>query len=206
MVEKKTTAKVKKTVEKEVKLNPSVWEVPFNADLVAQVLNVYFSNERKGTANAKTRGDVSGGGRKPWRQKGTGRARQGSTRSPLWIKGGVSFVPNNRNWKQRINRKMKNKATCIMLSERLRNEELVFSDIDKKKDFKGIRESFEKELKSKTLVISSSEEVERALGNVKKLNVVKAEKVNSKNLANCKKVIVDNEIVKILEDRLTDGK
>lgn len=194
------------TEEKKVKLNPNIWEVPMNEDLVAQVLYVYFSNERKGTAKAKTRGDVSGGGRKPWKQKGTGRARQGSIRSPLWIKGGVTFVPNNRNWKKSINKKMKNKAVCMMLSDRLKNKELIFSNIDVKKDSKSIRASVEKELSAKTLIISSSEEVKKALRNVEDINIVTAQRMNAKNLADCKKVIVDNEIVKILEERLTNGK
>ena len=206
MAEKKATAQVKKTEEKQIKLNPSVWEVPFNADLVAQVLNIYLSNERKGTAKAKTRGDVSGGGKKPWRQKGTGRARQGSIRSPLWYKGGVTFVPNNRNWKKRVNRKMKNKATCMMLSERLKEKDLLFSDIDTKKENKDLRKSVEKNLEGKTLIVSSNDEVEKALRNLSDINVVKAEKVNSKNLADCRKVIIDNEAVKILEERLTNGK
>ncbi len=194
------------TEEKKIKLNSEIWKVPMNKDLVAQVLYVYFSNERKGTAKAKTRGDVSGGGKKPWRQKGTGRARQGSIRSPLWIKGGVTFVPNNRNWRKSINKKMKNKAVCILLSERLKNKELVFSDIDVKKDLKDIRKSIKEEITSKTLVISSNEKVEKALENMEKINVVRAEKINAKHLANCKKVIIDNEIVKILESRLINEK
>ena len=124
--------------KQETKLNPQVWGVELNHDLVAQVLYVYMSNERKGTASAKTRGEVSGGGRKPWRQKGTGRARQGSIRSPLWRKGGVTFVPTNRNWKKKINNKMAKKATCMMLSERLKEKKLEFVNIDKKelKDLK----------------------------------------------------------------------
>ncbi len=192
--------------EKKVKLNPNIWEVPMNEDLVSQVLYVYFSNERKGTAKAKTRGDVSGGGRKPWKQKGTGRARQGSIRSPLWIKGGVTFVPNDRNWKKSINKKMKNKAVCMMLSDRLKNKELIFSNIDAEKDSKSIRVSVGKELNVKTLIISSNEKVKKALRNVEDINVVTAQGMNAKNLADCKKVIIDNEIVKILEERLTNGK
>ena len=181
-----TDVKKNTTEEKKEKLNPRVWKVSMNKDLVSQVLYVYFSNERKGTAKAKTRGDVSGGGKKPWRQKGTGRARQGSIRSPLWIKGGVTFVPNNRNWKKSINKKMKNKAVCILLSERLKNKELVFSDIDVKKDLKDIRESIKEEITAKTLVISSDEKVKKALENMKKINVVKGENVNAKHLADCK--------------------
>ena len=128
---KKTVKKVKvvekkETTKKERTLNPNVWEVPFNADLIAQVLFVYNNNERKGTVHVKSRGDVSGGGKKPWKQKGTGRARQGSTRSPLWKGGGVTFASNNRNYSRKINKKMTKKATCIMLSERLREKALEF--------------------------------------------------------------------------------
>jgi large subunit ribosomal protein L4 len=198
--------KKKTTEEKKVKLIPKVWEVPFNSDLVAQVLYVYASNERKGTAKAKTRGDVSGGGRKPWRQKGTGRARHGSIRSPLWTKGGVTFVPNYRNWNKKINSKMKNKATCMMLSERLKNKELSFLTIDAGKNTKETRSLLGKELDKKTLVISSNEDINKALRNMENVKVFSEEKVNTKNLANCKKVIVDNKVIKILEDRLRNGK
>ena len=203
MAETKKKVKIK---EKKIKLNSKVWEVPFNADLVSQVLYVYLSNERKGTATAKTRAEVSGGGRKPWKQKGTGRARHGSIRSPLWVKGGVTFVPNYRNWKKKVNKKMKNKAVCIMLSERLRNKELVLTEVKIGKDFGKIRKSLEKEFGKKTLVISSKEEVNKSLRNIPKVFVVEAEKVNAKNLVNCTKVIVDNEVIKILEKRLINGK
>ena len=200
------TKKKVKIEEKKIELDSKVWEVPFNADLVSQVLYVYLSNERKGTATAKTRADVSGGGRKPWKQKGTGRARHGSIRSPLWVKGGVTFVPNYRNWKKKINKKMRNRAVCIMLSERLRNKELVLTEVKIGKDFGKIRKSLEKEFGKKTLVISSKEEVNKSLRNIPKVFVVEAEKVNAKNLVNCTKVIVDNEVIKILEKRLINGK
>ena len=200
------TKKKVKIEEKKIELDSKVWEVPFNADLVSQVLYVYLSNERKGTATAKTRAEVSGGGRKPWKQKGTGRARHGSIRSPLWVKGGVTFVPNYRNWKKKVNKKMKNKAVCIMLSERLRNKELVLTEVKTGKDFGEIRKSLEKEFGKKTLVISSKEGVNKSLRNMPKVFVVEAEKVNAKNLVNCTKVIVDNEVIKILEKRLINGK
>ena len=200
------TKKKVKIEEKKIELDSKVWEVPFNADLVSQVLYVYLSNERKGTATAKTRAEVSGGGRKPWKQKGTGRARHGSIRSPLWVKGGVTFVPNYRNWKKKVNKKMKNKAVCIMLSERLRNKELVLTEVKIGKDFGKIRKSLEKEFGKKTLVISSKEGVNKSLRNIPKVFVVEAEKVNAKNLVNCTKVIVDNEVIKILEKRLINGK
>ena len=193
----------KKTIKQdEVKLNPRVWEVPFNGDLVAQVLYVYSSNERKGSSNAKTRGDVSGGGRKPWKQKGTGRARQGSIRSPLWVGGGVTFVPNDRNWKRYISKGMARKATCIMLSERLRNEELKFVSIPKS----DTRKALEKQLLKRVLVVSADSNVKRSLRNIENVLIVDPVKLNAKHLTGSNNILMDEEGVKILEDRLTNGK
>lgn len=202
MVEKKVA---KTTEEKKVSLNKKVWEVPYNEDLVSQVLGVYFSNERKGTSNAKTRGDVSGGGIKPWRQKGTGRARSGSIRSPLWVGGGVTFVPNNKNWSKRINKGMARKATCIMLSERLRNKELEFINIEAT-EMNKIRKNIEGDKYNKIMVISDDTNVIAALRNMEKIITIEGSKVNAKHLASAKKILVDNNVVKLLEERLTNGK
>jgi large subunit ribosomal protein L4 len=199
-IKEKTTKKTE--VKTEVKLDSSVWEVPFNGDLIAQVLYVYGNNERKGTSNAKTRGDVSGGGRKPWKQKGTGRARQGSIRSPLWVGGGVTFVPNNKNWKRYINKQMARKATCIMLSERLRDEELNFVEIPKT----DIRKALLKQVKKNLLVVSGNEEVRKSLQNVENIKIVNPIRLNAKHLAGSKNVLMDKEGIKILEERLTNGK
>ena len=200
MAEKET-----KTV-KEVKLNPLVWEVPYRADLIAQVLYVFFNNERKGTSAVKGKGDVSGGGRKPWKQKGTGRARSGSIRSPLWVGGGVAFGPINRNWKRSINKKMVKKATSMILSKRLADKDLEFVDIDTDKELKELRNTVSKIIDSKTLIVSADENVSLALRNIPKITVVEPMKVNVKNIVNAKKVLIDNQSVKILEDRLTNGK
>lgn len=194
-----------KTV-KEIKLNPKVWEVPCNADLIAQVLYVFFSNERKGTSAVKGRGDVSGGGKKPWRQKGTGRARAGSIRSPLWVGGGVTFGPINRNWKKDINKKMVKKATCMMLSKRLKDNVLEFVNIDTEKEIKEMRNTVSKNIDTKTLIVSTHENVSLALRNIPHITVVEPIKLNVKNIVNAKKVLVDNASIKILEDRLTNGK
>lgn len=194
-----------KTV-KEVKLNPKVWEVPYNADLIAQVLYVFFNNERKGTSAVKGRGDVSGGGKKPWKQKGTGRARSGSIRSPLWVGGGVTFGPINRNWKRDINKKMVKKATCMMLSKRLKDNVLEFVNIDTEKEMKEMRNTVSKNIDTKTLIVSADGNVSLALRNIPHITVVEPMKLNVKNIVNAKKVLVDNGSIKILEDRLTNGK
>lgn len=197
----------KTTTTKEVKLNPLVWEAPYNADLVAQVLHVYFSNERKGTASAKTRGDVRGGGKKPWKQKGTGRARHGSIRSPIWVGGGVTFGSSitNRNWSRKINKKMARKATAIMLSSRLKKEELKFITIPAKKGTE-LRKFLIKDIYNKTIIITKNEDVKLAMRNVENVKVYDADKINAKHAASGREILIDNAVVKILEERLTNGK
>lgn len=199
---KVTKTKEVETKKPEIKLNKNVWEVPFNGDLVAQVLYVYVSNERKGTSNAKTRGDVRGGGRKPWKQKGTGRARSGSSRSPLWVGGGVTFIPNDKNWSKKINKQMARKATCIMLSERLRREALSFVNMPKE----AVRKSLEEKIGKKALVITANADVKKSLNNVENIIVIAPEKINAKHLVSARNILVDQDAVKILEERLTNEK
>lgn len=198
--------KVKKETKEEVKLNAKVWKAPYNADLVAQVLYVFLSNERKGTSTVKGRGDVSGGGRKPWKQKGTGRARSGSTRSPLWVGGGVTFGPNERNWKRDINKGMVKKAMCVVLSDRNRKNAVKFVSIVSDKELKEIRNMLNKEISNKTVVITDSDKVRLALRNIKHINVLTPMRVNVKHIVNSKEVVVDKEAINILENRLLNGK
>ena len=197
--------KKEKKVE-DVKLNPKVWSVAYNGDLVAQVLNVYLSNERKGTSSVKGRGDVSGGGKKPWKQKGTGRARQGSIRSPLWVGGGVTFGPNLKNWKRSINKGMVKKAMCVVLSERNRSKNVKVVDIVNSKELKDIRNKVLKDIDKKTLLISDNDRVKMALRNVKEVNVLNPMRVNVKNVVSSKEIVIEKDAVKILEDRLLNGK
>lgn len=114
---------------KTLKLPESIFGLPWNADLVHQVLQSMRSNMRQGTADTKGRGDVRGGGKKPWKQKGTGRARHGSIRSPLWRGGGTTHGPlAEKNYDRKINKKMKAKALFTLLSDKLRVGEILFVD------------------------------------------------------------------------------
>jgi len=108
-----------------VTLSDAVFAKDFNETLVHQVVTAYLAGARQGSVAQKTRSDVSGGGAKPWRQKGTGRARAGTIRSPLWRGGGVTFAARPQNYAQKVNRKMYRGALCAILSELVRQERLV---------------------------------------------------------------------------------
>ena len=114
---------------KQVDLNPAIFGVELNNTLVHQAAVAQMSNARNVLAHTKDRSEESGGGKKPWRQKGTGRARHGSSRSPIWIGGGGTFGPTkNRNFSKKINKKKKSKALFMCLSDRVNDKDLVLLD------------------------------------------------------------------------------
>ncbi len=112
-----------------ISLPESVFGVKWNSDLVHQVVSTMRTNMRKPIAHTKDRGEVRGGGKKPWQQKGTGRSRHGSIRSPIWVGGGVAHGPTkDKNFERKINRKMKAKAVYTILSRKLKDNEMIFVD------------------------------------------------------------------------------
>lgn len=126
-----------------ISLPETVFGLPWNDSLIHQVVTSMQANARTSVAHAKTRGEVRGGGKKPWRQKGTGRARHGSTRSPIWVGGGVTHGPrNDKDYSKKINKKMRTKALFIALSRKLKDNEVMFVeslqfDAPKSKDAKA---------------------------------------------------------------------
>jgi len=125
----------------DVELNSKIFEVKPSLHLMAESVRIQAANARKGLANTKTRGEVSGGGKKPWKQKGTGRARAGSTRSPIWRHGGITFGPtSDRNWALKINKKAKTKALFMSLSDKAKDGKIIVidqikMDVPKTKEF-----------------------------------------------------------------------
>jgi len=130
------------------KLPAGIFDMPWNADLVHEVVRLMNSNSRTNVAHTKTRGEVRGGGKKPWKQKGTGRARHGSSRSPIWVGGGVTHGPrNDQNYSRKINKKVKDKAFLTILSRKWKDGEILFVDAismakPKAKDAKSVLNAF----------------------------------------------------------------
>jgi len=133
-----------------VKLPEAIFGLPWNADLVHEVVRLMNSNSRSAIANTKTRGEVRGGGKKPWKQKGTGRARHGSSRSPIWVGGGITHGPRaDKNFSRKINKKAKVKALFTILSRKFKDGEVLFVDqmsmtTPKTKDAKNVIMSLSK--------------------------------------------------------------
>lgn len=191
--------------EKSIELNEKVWNVDFNEDLVAQAVNIFLSNQRKGSANVKKRGEVSGGGKKPWKQKGTGRARQGSIRSPLWVKGGVTFGPStDRSWSRKFSKRMNRQAIVCALSEMLRKNALQFVSVDLDAKLKEMRNDFLKYANEKksTMLITKSGEFGLAVRNLENVEYARPETLNVYDVVKCQNVFVEQDAVKILEEKL----
>jgi large subunit ribosomal protein L4 len=193
-----------KKMETKVTLNDVVWAAPMNEDLLSQALYVYQNNTRTGLAHAKNRADVRGGGRKPWAQKGTGRARAGSIRSPIWRGGGVTFVPNYRNWSKRLNTKMKRAATRIILSKRLADGNIKFVEVAEKVKLTEYRKLITE--KGKHLVISDNKNVFFAIRNTEGAQVASSDTVSLYDILKSINIIVDVASIAKLEERLSNVK
>lgn len=189
----------------EVSLPKEVFEVEINPDLIHQVVLSQQSNRRQGSAHAKMRGEVRGGGRKPWRQKGTGRARHGSTRSPLWRGGGVTFGPrNDKNYKKAIPVKMKRKALLMVLSAKAKENMLVV--VDKfnieKPNTKEMAVSMKKLTDKSALLVLSKMDKNLILStrNIPKVESVQASDLNALDLLNFKHVVLSKAGIKKIKD------
>ncbi|MBD3359701.1 MAG: 50S ribosomal protein L4 [Candidatus Buchananbacteria bacterium] len=192
----------------ELKLDSDIFAVKINPDLVYQVVEIQKSNARQNLAHAKTRAEVRGGGRKPWRQKGTGRARHGSTRSPIWIGGGVTFGPSNeRNFVKKINKKMKRKALFMALTDKLQEKQLVVADKlelaeIKTKELANILSKLPtKEAKSVLLVLDQKNEaISKSAQNLPKINIILANSLNIMDILKHDYLLIDKAgITKITE-------
>lgn len=189
-----------------VKLNKVVFESEFNEGLVHQAVVAFMNKMRSGNSAQKTRSEVRGGGRKPWRQKGTGRARAGTIRSPLWRSGGVTFASKKRDYSQKLNKKMYKRALRSIISELYRTENLiVVSDFQcsslKTSEFK--QKMNELDLNSALIVMNEVREFEYlASRNLIKFDVCDVDCIDPVALLRFEKVVITEEALKKLEDQL----
>lgn len=192
-----------------ITLPESVFGVPWNADLVHQVVVSMTSSARHPVANTKTRGEVRGGGKKPWQQKGTGRARHGSTRSPIWVGGGVAHGPRaDKNYDRKVNKKAKSKALYTILSKKFRDGEILFVDTlsfsaPKAKDAKSAILAFSKvkgfekfSTKPRNVAVITVEkktpEVIKSFKNFGNLEVEEFRTINPVSILNHKYLVISN--------------
>ncbi len=190
-----------------VTVSDEVFGCEFNEPLVHQLVTGYLANGRAGTKAQKTRSEVSGGGKKPWRQKGTGRARSGSIRSPIWRGGGVTFAAKPRSFKQKLNKKMYRRGMRSIVSELLRqNRLLVSADVvpAEPKTKAIVSKLKEYALGRRILILVENENpvVDLAVRNVPNVQVSVAGRVDPVSLVAADKVLVTEKAAKILEERL----
>ena len=190
----------------QTRLPAEIFGIKINQDLVHQVAVSQMANRRQISANTKGRGEVSGGGKKPWRQKGTGRARHGSTRSPIWRHGGVAFGPTSeRVFKQKINKKMKRRALLMVLSEKAKNNFLVLLD---KLDMEGPRTKLMRGILGKLPISGSclialplmSKNIILSARNIPGVNTAQAKDLNVLDLLNFKYLLMPKEAIKVLQE------
>ena len=188
-----------------LELSENVFGCDYNEPLIHQAVVTYLANQRQGTKSALTRTEVRGGGIKPWRQKGTGRARQGSIRAPQWTKGGVVFAPKPRDFSKKLNKKMRAQAFRSAISYKVRNNELVVVDdikleAPKTKLVAEILKNFKFEQRTLLLVAGDSADVVRAGSNIELLTITEASLANVYELVANTNIIATKEAIKKIEE------
>ena len=186
-------------------LSDEVFGCEYNEPLIHQVIVAYNNNQRQGTKSALTRTEVRGHAKKPWRQKGTGRARQGSTKGPQWVGGGVVFAPKPRDFSQKVNKQAKDGAFKSAISAKLAEQEVVVLDAltlndAKTKEFMNVVNSFKIEKPTTFVVANVDEKVLRATNNIPYINVTTADLVNTYDIVASNKVYVTKDAVKKIEE------
>ena len=188
-----------------VELNDAVFAVEYNEALIHQVVLAQLANKRQGTKSTLTRTEVRGGGVKPYRQKGTGRARQGSIRSPQFVKGGVVFAPKPRDFRQKLNKFSKRQALLSALSQKIRQDEFVVVDEFKVKEAKtkevaNILKALELNKKTLLVVAEDNKDLLRASRNIADLQVINADLINVYDVVRSNKCVVTKAAAEKIEE------
>lgn len=188
-----------------IELNESVFGKEYNEALVHQVVVAQLANKRQGTKSALTRSEVRGGGAKPWRQKGTGRARHGTIRSPIWKKGGVVFAPKPRDFSQKINKNARIEALKVALSEKLRAGEMkIVKELKlaqpKTKEMATILKALEMDSRTLLVVSTKDDMIKRAANNIPNVKTIDAALINVYDVVANKNFLATADAVKQIEE------
>ena len=205
-MELKLTTATGKASTKSIEVSDANFSREFNESLVHQAVTGYLAGARTGTRAQKTRSEVSGGGKKPWKQKGTGRARSGTIRSPIWRSGGITFAAKPKDWSQKLNRKMYRAAIQSILSELVRTDRLVVVDsftVDAPKT-KDMVERLGKLGTSNVMIVTEdmSDNLFLSTRNLHQVGVCDANNIDPVSLIRFEKVIITADAVKKIEETL----
>ena len=189
----------------DVELNEKIFGIEPNENIVHEVLLNYLANQRQGTQSTKTRSEVTGGGRKPWRQKGTGRERQGSIRAPQWIKGGIALGPKPRSYRYSLNKKEKQLAIKSVLSSKVLEKELTVIDKLELKEIKTksmVKAFADLKLTGKTLVVLPEKNlnVQASTNNIEGAKTILVNEINVYDLLKYTNLVLPLDTVKKLEE------
>ena len=189
----------------EVELSDGIFGIEPNVSVMHDVVKNHLANCRQGTQSALTRAEVSGGGRKPWRQKGTGRARQGSTRAPQWTHGGIVFAPKPRSYSYVLNKKVKRLALKSVLSAKAQEGEIVVVnkialDAIKTKDFRNFLSAVKADGKAVVVTPEVDEIVVKSARNLPGVVTTPAKLINVYDLLNAKTLVIDQEALAVIEE------
>ncbi len=190
-------------------LNEKIFNGKVNKAMLQQVVIMYLANQRKSFAKVKQKDEVRGGGRKPWRQKGTGRARAGSIRSPLWRGGGVTFGPEPKDWHYQVPKKIKGNALLSSFNAKFKENSITIIDefkleSHKTKDMLSILKALKLDT-DKVIIVSGKSNLNllRAARNIKKVVLVRAEDINAYQVLVNDKILLEKQALQIIEKRLT---
>ena len=189
----------------EIELSEAVFGVEANEAVVHDVVKNHLANRRQGTQSALTRAEVSGGGRKPWRQKGTGRARQGSTRAPQWTHGGIVFAPKPRDYSYTLNKKARRLALKSVLSAKASEQNIVVidsikMDAPKTKEFAAFLAAVGADCKALVVTAAADNNVVKSGRNIPGCEITFANLINVYDVINAKKLVVDLEALRKIEE------
>jgi len=189
----------------EIELSDDVFGAEVRSDIMHQAVVSFLVNQRQGTANTLTRAEVSGGGRKPWRQKGTGRARHGSIRSPLWRKGGIVFGPKPRSFKTTMPKKLKRLALKSALSAKTKDNELILLDnltmeVPKTKQMVSILDNLKADKKSLIVIADKDENVVKSARNIPGVKATYVNTLNVYDILNHDYLIMTKEAAQRVEE------